>query len=117
MTNKKLRKLCTVWQKRLRLQDWTVSVEFVGGADIDGSFARTRKSGNCKAAKTLIARPETLELDLLGSHDVEVTLVHELLHLQAGGFDQLIKEDTVESTCLEAFIELTAAALVKGYRR
>lgn len=112
MTNKQLEKLCRIWQKRLRLQDWNVRIAFEPVSDIDGAFARTRNSRTYKEAVIQMGVPDQLGKNWLGSHDTEVTLVHELLHLHASGFDERLEEKSPEYREFESMLELSAVALV-----
>jgi predicted metal-dependent hydrolase len=101
-----LESLCVEWQKVLRLQDWTVTIEINWDKAFCGSCTLTT---NRKLATVTICHP-----DVQGDadKDYETTLVHELLHLHGSGFDELIKSDTAERTGYEQMIDLTANALV-----
>jgi len=101
MTNSQLKKFCKEWQKRLRLQDWNVSVAF---GILEDSTGLTKINPNFKVAKVII--------DEEGNNELEITLVHELLHLHADPFSQDLQEKY--KTNLEAMIELTARALVEA---
>jgi hypothetical protein len=119
-TNGQLARIATDWQRRLRLQDWVVQIGFVNKAEKDGlkiCFASTTFSSGQKAVVIQVAKL----IDVLGSigcHDLEVTVVHELLHLHADPFDHACDEDKApaEYEALEAMIELTAIALVEAKR-
>jgi hypothetical protein len=109
-----IQSLCVEWQIRLRLQDWNIRVQCVPEM---GGFARVRSSARVKEAVIYLCTPETVPSDWLGCRDIEVTLVHELLHLHARKFDGKLGDDeSAEHVSFEAMIELTAIALVEAKR-
>jgi hypothetical protein len=114
MTEKKLKRLCKEWQKRLRLRDWHVNLKVLPKEDMNDSFGETRTQIRHKAALIRIATGHGD--DPLISTDYEQTLVHELLHLMFKGFDHLIPRTGNEYNWLEASIELLAIALVEARR-
>lgn len=109
------RTLCEMWQKILRLQDWVVEVKIARGNGMDlGPMYLGSVTSNTKRKVALIKLldPSDWNSDTMVPQDMEVTLVHELLHLQCKGFDHLIKEDSLEDTGYEQMIILTSHALV-----
>lgn len=71
------------WQGLLRLRDWQLDVRYVTDlAAPDGSpcFGLCSRFVDAKRARILIRDPET-SAALSDSHDIEDTVVHELLHL------------------------------------
>ncbi len=124
-TNQQLNALAKEWVKRLRLNDWLVKARFaVSEADkkhLGGTaYASTKVSSSCKEALTLVNKLESIDADALGCRDLEVTMVHELLHLHAESFDHFFNNAKTkrpsEHYALEAMIELTALALVEAKR-
>lgn len=108
----KLRLDLEFWQKQLRLQDWDIQFKYV--LNLNGKAGQCRKLSDYKVAEILVADPSTLADTCLGSRDPEVTLVHELLHLQGEELDDFIAtyQDGRWHNDNERVMELTAIALV-----
>jgi hypothetical protein len=107
-----LQPLLRDWQKRLRLEDWDIKVKY---AEIEG-YGRCRPQAHHKVAQIEIK--SSPPKDNCGTcEDIEVTLVHELLHVR---IDQWLKPEDqnkyVEGTEFEAFIEQISQALVAAKR-
>lgn len=120
MSRPNLAKLCREWSDRLRLRDWDITVAWVRYQDL-GMYGCSACFSGMKSASLKIATPESLpQEDISVVQDVEVTLVHELLHVAS---DQAVmdlgcKGKIVDngSPIFEAFIEQTAQALVAAKR-
>jgi hypothetical protein len=114
-----LRKLSREWQKRLRLQDWDIRTTFATKEDkIDDAFGRSIVASGHKAVNVFINPTPLIDDDWIGCRDIEVTLVHELLHLHGDTFDHFFsgsKKNSrpTEYLGLEFFIEITAIVLVE----
>lgn len=118
MTNKQLQALCRTWQKRLRLQDWVITCRFA---------ASQRESGHClgesevstilKQSRIRVCPLDKADPDWMGNHDIEMTLVHELLHLHTAYVEPLFKGNDLAEKSVETAIDSIAEALVKGYRK
>lgn len=77
------------------------------------SMCRNDKSATIRVCPKSLADP-----DWLGIVDTEITLVHELQHLHASGFDRLVKKEDEEAyRALEVMIDKTAHALVTLSRK
>lgn len=100
------------WKVQLRLMDWTIRLKVSSATK--GQAGMSRKLSDYKDAEIIVATPESLPDSFLGNSDPEVTLVHELLHLQGEEMDDFIHlhEDGRWKNDHERFIELTAIALV-----
>lgn len=105
------------WQKRLRLQDWTITAVVTDQRD-DCGGGRVNLLADYKDAKIIILNPEKIPADWLGNRDPEVPLVHELLHLQCEHLNTFLRKDENQrySDDMERVVELTAIALV-GLKR
>lgn len=108
-TEKHLERRCRYWQALLRLEDWDVTVRLVD--ELPGHAL-----GRCwwldeKAIATIrILRPERCDPGRIPAQDVEVTLVHELLHLHFAAFTA--ENHTPQATAQEVAIDRCARALV-----
>jgi hypothetical protein len=99
MTQAKLDRLCGTWKRRLRLQDWSVSVSLTPADPNPEAF------GSCKYD----VLNQKADIEVYNDADAELTLVHELLHLRLMPFGN---DDTNER---QAAMNLLADSLVRGY--
>lgn len=104
----KLKKLKDQWVKILRLQDWDIELTFAENpTELENScYGFTKANYDYKKAKIIINRLEWMNSDLALNTDLEVTLIHELLHLR---FPKMTLSDSVD----EEGIERVAEALHK----
>jgi len=119
MTPKQIRTLLLKWQKRLRIQDWDIDVEIVDRSDIidrvDGDVL-----GAChcydtkKRAHILLLNPREIKP---GEDNLEVVLVHELLHVVMPVQDLGIKIDHKSPAYIayERIVDQMARAFVAAY--
>ena len=112
MTQAKLDKLVKLWTKRLRLQDWHITVRVVPqieGVVTQGSIDGVLGGTTCK--------PTFMEADIqvrsgLEDGETELTLVHELLHVRFGG---MAPPEGLYDYLFEMGIEMTARSLMEAY--
>lgn len=83
MTQQQFVRLCRLWQKRLRLQDWSVKAEIVPKEVPEHRHLAATEFGSTQidfgeVAADMLVRENEL---------TEATLVHELLHLRLLPFD------------------------------
>lgn len=97
------------WQKELRLQDWDIQIE-VTSYD-PGGAAMVSASDFMGVAKVKIRNPETAPPDSFGSQDLELSVVHELLHIRFPHVNP--PQPSLEDKSFEIGIERTAQALVR----
>jgi hypothetical protein len=83
VSNSTLQKLLREWQKTLRLQDWRVVAKFASPMEFQngGAVGECHVSALLKQAEVLLLDDEHLAGERLFNADIEVSLVHELLHL------------------------------------
>lgn len=115
MSEKEMRKLCALWQRRLRLQDWNVRLLIKSADDIDGSFARIRPQLDAKCAILNVCEPgdhSSLDLQMIGERDVEEDIVHELLHLHCEPFSPE-DHDSLEYQAIEQAVGVLANCIVR----
>lgn len=111
LTEDELRQLCAEYQRILRLQDWRVRVK-IGRPDPeqadDGAYVTYNTT--LRVADILIVAPEYYPTNAMMPQDMEIDLVHELVHLY---FALLGKpSDDTGKDLLEAAIESIAEAVV-----
>ena len=109
-------RLITYWQRQLRLEDWDVTV-IVPDYDPEGA-AKISTSNVMGVAKITIRNPAITPPGRFGPEDLEISVVHELLHLRFPHIDPAVSSLADQS--YELGIEQTARALVRlnrGERR
>jgi hypothetical protein len=88
------------WQKRLGLDDWTVTLQLVRQSEIDPN-AWGSSYWDARAKKATIQVLDPRDYNLKGADlrlDMECTIVHELVHLQVSPLeapDAHVREDVV----------------------
>lgn len=115
MTEARLRELCALWQKRLRLQDWNVRLEVVSAKDLDGGFANCRTVLREKAALIRVTDPAdstSADTEVVGGRDVEEDIVHELLHVACEPFSPDDRNST-EYEAIEQAVGVLANCIVR----
>ena len=113
MTQAGLDKLCALWQKRLRLEDWRVSVKLVRKYELPDAHAEALPHRRTKVAKIKIVDPRDRDPEWADETELEWSLVHELMHLYCPDYSPGDDED-VE---FETMLNLVSQALVVAYRQ
>jgi hypothetical protein len=120
MTNEEVKlkaeELLSFWQKQLRLEDWDVTIDVP--AHDPGGYAYVKRSESYQIARITLRNPDMKDPSSLPQNDLEITLVHELLHLRFPNVQ--FAQDTMDDKIHELGIERTAIALVhlsRGERR
>lgn len=111
-TEEELQALCREWQRVLRLSEWRIVVRIGRERDFRHKTAAGENRWNPDSCEALIRVLDPLDYEptCIFPQDMEVTLVHELLHLHHG---VLVPEDgTTEDTLLEQALHKIAYALV-----
>ena len=114
-SHNELELLCTYWQKKLRIYDWTIGLA-IGRKD---SFEVEERCGEINisvangSAKILILDPVDYPKSNYIKQDMEVTLVHELLHLRFFPDARNKQEELLGMLLMEQAIERTTQALVE----
>lgn len=117
-TEPELKQLCKEWQEILGLQAWYIKTEIKRAADFtkksksaEISWVLSRKEAHIKALNPVDYPP-----DCILPQDMEVDIVHELLHISVGYFDET-KRDSLEEIMVEQHIDTVSKALVRLKRR
>lgn len=110
-TEDELKKLCAFWQNQLKLNNWRIAI----GIERKTAFNNSQSTGEIDYVLPLgQAIIKVLDpLDYPNSpfkQDMEITLVHELLHLYFAPFAPL--NNTLEHDFMENTIEQLANILV-----
>lgn len=106
------------WQKILRLQDWEIRASIVNAGDNGGNRGTCTVHFQLGAATIRISSHDSGDSSKEWDHerkDMELTLVHELLHIPFHSFRP--KEDSLKHELWEQAIEKTAWNLVALERR
>lgn len=109
---------CRAWQEVLRLQDWNVDIVIARyhGFEKPGSIGQIDSDENIKEARLRLLDPRDNKPEWSETFcDLEVAIVHELLHLHMEPFSQ--REVEAKAIAEEQAVDLIAWALVKTARR
>jgi len=118
MTLSQLRKLLSFWQKLLRLQDIDIQLRWAKLKEMT-AYGRTHILHDFTVAFIILQPEEYINKNATQNLDIEVTLVHELLHVQERIFansepvSKLLDENPTLYNAHEMAIERNAQALVK----
>lgn len=114
LTEDQLRAKCAEWQKILRLQDWIVNVSICRERDMknNGCCGEVEWTLEKRMAQVRILDPVDYPESAMEGHDMEETLVHELLHLHMAPF-QPDREDELRYCALEQAIDAISRGLVQ----
>ena len=105
------------WQNRLRLQDWDITVEYLPYQRVE-AFGLARTNLSQRVSIIELVPQDQLQHETLVD-DIEVTLVHELLHVKSADALETASGATkpeIDGPLWECFIEHVAQALVAAKR-
>ena len=114
----KMDHLFAKWIHRLRLLDWDVKWRIVRKDELGDDH-----SGRCdsvlmkKMASIRILHPDDASTEWVEQYDLELTIVHELLHLHLDGWAQLIGEGDQGVVLLEQTVHALSSVLLAADRR
>ena len=118
---KELKCLCKKWMKKLGLTYWNIDIKICRKSEMP----TPTETGHIKfklsdeTALISILHPDD-HYTILGhffKYDMEVILVHELLHILMSYFSGNIPAGSLESICLEEYITRIARIIVAQDRR
>jgi hypothetical protein len=100
------------WQRRLGLDDWTLSLEVVRQAQIEShALGKSKWNTQAKTATILVLDPRDYNLKGAGLRlDMECTIVHELVHIQVSPLVSPL--DTPEARVREDVVNRIMGALM-----
>ncbi len=112
----KLKELCKEWQERLRLQAWDVKTGIYRERNFFGPERQGENEYNLATGTSLIRILDPADYpESKFKQDMEITLVHELLHLVFAPFEP-DKEKLLECEFMERAICILSGLLVKMKR-
>lgn len=116
ITESELCRLCAQWQERLKLQHWTIAVGIFSLESFERAEAQGEIQFSIDTGRALIKilDPEKYPESPF-KQDMEISLVHELLHLMFAPFTP--KEGTLQHSFMENSIENLAQILVASKRK
>jgi len=114
MTQKKLERLARLWQKRLRLQDWKLTILLV-------DEIMDEEKENLFGHSLYDPSEWNAIIKIENGPVAERTLVHELLHLRLAPFTGILRElkfklNPEDKASQETAINLLADSLLTGFR-
>jgi len=103
LAEKYLRKRLALWQKRLNLQDWTITLELSHPSDLRrGSLGNVHWDADQKTALIRVLDASDYQMSFSATlKDMEFTVVHELTHLELSGLTRNFKSRSEESVSAE----------------
>jgi len=114
VTQEQLQQACREWQRRLRLEDWRVTVRFQDWVSMSTIGRSGEVQWNLQAKSAVISiLPPGQRCDgnpEMAEGDWERTLVHELLHLHLAAWDTC--DGSLEDAAQEQAINAMSEALV-----
>jgi hypothetical protein len=98
-----LRKRLALWQKRLELQDWTITLEMSHPSDLRrGSLGNVHWDADKKTATIRVLDASDYQTSFgVALKDMEFTVVHELTHLELSSMNRSFKSRSEESVSEE----------------
>lgn len=114
LTQKQLQKRLKYWQKVLRLQDWKLDVSISTIKEMDGFAADIRRIEAIKQAKIRVMGPNETQADHWVPLDMELLLVHELVHLH---YETTHDKKRHEVVRIEQGVESISEALIALERK
>jgi hypothetical protein len=111
LTKKIIEQWGEYWIPCLRLVDWDIDYVIVHPNEINGDYGSCSYSFQMKTASIKLANPSVLN-NYNDSHSVEITFVHELIHLHFAPFYKFSPDP--EHHNQEQAINLIAGALVRA---
>ena len=112
LTLEELSVLCLEWQEKLGLSHWHIAVRICRDREMPLPDVQASSDISLQMEYALISMLDPVDYPASPfEQNMEVTLVHELLHIPLLYFTDP-DEGTIEHTHLEAFIERTARLLV-----
>ena len=116
-TENQLSDICQKWQDLLRLSHWDIAIRICKKEDMQINDTQASNKISLTNECALISILDTSDYpDSPFEQDMEVSLVHELLHIPLK-YIANPEDNSLENIHLEAFIESTAKLLVKLSRK
>ena len=119
LTIEQLQEALVWWRSYFGLSDWEINIQMAHGGDI-GAVARSRTRIFHKEADIEIATVETRTERARGVCDMEIDLLHELLHVVWCPAETAanLKQDSVENDLIfEQPVEMLARSMVRLRRQ
>ncbi len=116
-SQKQLEKALAKWQKILRLMDWKIDISIERGRYFSNQESQAEVEWYIQNKRAVIKILDPIDYeDALDEQDMELSLVHELLHLHLAPFDTF-ESGSQEEIALEQCIEMISMALVNLERK
>ena len=116
VSQEKLDALCVEWQNILHLQAWDIVVKICRSGEFEDKDCVGENLWDLRVCKSFIRILDPIDYKSSSwGYDMEVCLVHELLHLHFMSFQP--KDDGLEHDFMESVIERLASVLVDLKRK
>jgi hypothetical protein len=112
VSDENLQKLCAEWRDRLRLNSWDIAAGVYRASDFVNENCIGENTFDLETGRSVIKVLDSIDYpkDSWFPQDMEVILVHELLHLHFDPFCP--EENTLQHQFMERTIERLAITLV-----
>ena len=111
VSEERLKELCREWQARLHLQAWDIVVKICRQSEFALPDVEGENLWDLRVCKSFIRILDPIDYKSSSwPQDMEICLVHELLHLHFMSFEP--KDDGLEHDYMESVIERLANVLV-----
>lgn len=110
MRKPNLQKLLTKWQRRLRLQDFDISIRYASAEEMQGTVGMCELDWKNGCFDIKIVEPKANTHSDPNFHNIELTIVHELMHII---LQPLLKEK--EPDLYDQLVEQSIEKLAKGF--
>lgn len=114
MTLTGLKGLCRLWQKRLKILDWTVSVRWGNDGELPEEYGICDYDPRQMIAEVVIRSGVDPKYP---NPDIEQTLIHELLHVVLHGDKDYDKEDILQERAINQITEALFFAYCKKRKK
>ena len=117
VSQEELEKLCVEWQNILHLQAWDIVVKICRSGEFEDKDCDGENLWELRNCKSFIRILDPIDYKSSSwGYDMEVCLVHELLHLHFMSFEPS-DDDGLEHAYMESVIERLASVLVDLKRK
>jgi len=118
MTYKELHENLLYWQELLRLQDWDIDLQICRWRDMPSPYAVGSVKWRLSDKHVVVKILDPIDIGEGQSNDMEMTMVHELVHVMfAVGHNGILDDDSMISDMIEQAVERVATALINLDRR
>jgi hypothetical protein len=109
---KAIKNLALYWRRQLRITNWKFEIQVLPYKEGEAAFGQNEMDPNFEKAYITLRDPATMPKEVKGVRDIEVTLVHELLHtrlLYVAPISKKKKKKWMTEMCVETISQALVA--------